>query len=118
MGQSKHDFEHAAEESERITDLLRREKPKSERAKEKENFNQQKAEMEAMDEELVRDIETEGDNTKLDLEAMQLELREVESIYGAEKKQKDQFFFRREQKNKLRSQGGVKKESPIWDDED
>ena len=49
---------------------------------------------------------------------MKLDMKEIESIYGADQKQKDTFFSKREKKDTLRSQGGVKKESPIWDDAD
>ena len=49
---------------------------------------------------------------------MKLELQEMEKLYGEEQKIKDQYYKRREKKTTLRNQGGVKRESPIWDDED
>ena len=47
-----------------------------------------------------------------------LDQKEVENILGTEQSTKDMFFKRREKKANYRSQGSVKKQSPVWDDED
>ena len=53
LGVSRDELNHAADEQERITDLLKREMPKAERIKEREKLEEQKREFEAMDENLM-----------------------------------------------------------------
>lgn len=43
--------------------------------------------------------------------------REMERLYNEERKIKDQFYSKRNNKESLKKTGGLKKESPVWDDE-
>ena len=117
MGSIKDEIGHEFDEAERITKLLKRTKPESDDFRKRELENEQK-EIEIMDEEFMRGQQIDYDNMQMDEKAMKLDMQEIERIYGEHKAQKDSFYKRRETKAKLRSQGGVKKQSPIWDDED
>lgn len=45
-------------------------------------------------------------------------MREVEKLYQSEKFGRDKFYEKRESKQNLKRTGGVKPQSPIWDEDD
>ena len=118
MGSLKDEERHQLEETERITDMLRREKPKSDRLRDAELTSKYQKEIEVMDKVFMEDTETDYKNMRNDMESERLDMKELNRIYGEEQKVKDQFFYRREKKQAYKQQGTVKKESPVWDDED
>ena len=77
MGALKDEATHPYEETERITDLLKREKPKADRLKEAEFGKQYDTEVKIMDKKFMDDMQIENDNVKLDLEAMKLDMQEI-----------------------------------------
>ena len=58
------------------------------------------------------------ENRKLDEEAFRIEQREMDEYYHRLQGGKDTYYRKRAQKETLKKQGGVKKESQLWDDED
>lgn len=118
MGSVKDEIGHTFDEAERISDLLKKHKPENDQKKKDMDAERQLIEEQIMDEDYMRGLQIDMENANLDLESMKLDLRETERIYGEHQARKDSFYKRRETKSKLKSQGGVKKSSPLWDDED
>ena len=89
LGVAKEELDHLAEEQERITDLLKKELPKTERARREMFDAKQQAHMDQLDEVLAEIEMVDMDNTNYDLESMKLDMQEIENIYGAEQNVKD-----------------------------
>ena len=84
LGPAKDDeLGHLAEEQERITDMLKRELPKAERARANMDFEKYQAELDQMDERWAEIQEIDSENTRYDIESERLDMREIENIYGA-----------------------------------
>lgn len=69
--------------------------------------------MESMDDHLMRKEETEEQE-----QSIKDEMKEVDNLFKSERKIKDAFYNKREQKRSMRKSGGVRSDSPMWDEED